>query len=141
MIFQSHCFGSGEMDNRSMFGRREVSRLHDAFIKAPQIGKVLEILHFAKSKIVRVDTINIVHQYPFLFANPFPHRRRFTSLRLWIVPFWIVHIVVAYGIGYRLLNARNAIVRYIKQMKLIAYLYNIPIDIGDIMLRKHTRIQ
>src|SRR5690606_7284180 len=56
-----------------MLWRCEIVDFHRPLVEMPQIGKYLKVACFTKSEIVRVDTEHIVHEYPFVLADPFPH--------------------------------------------------------------------
>ena len=86
MFSQRGGFFSGQVDNRTMFGRREIGRLHHSFVEASQIREIHEVGSLDESEVMRVDAIYIVHQYPFVLTDPLPEVGSFTGSGLEVVP-------------------------------------------------------
>ena len=66
----------GDMDDRAMLGRYEVSHLHLALAEAAKGREGLEVGGLYEAKVIGTDAEHVVHDDPLLLTNALPHIRR-----------------------------------------------------------------
>lgn len=96
MFFETVGFFCGEVYHSPVFGRCEIGGFHRTFVEVSQRSEVDEVGGLDEAEVVFGYSVAVIHQYPFVFADAFPHVGSLTCFRLRVNPLGPINETAVY---------------------------------------------
>ena len=113
VLLQAPGLGLGDVDDRAVLGRREVSHLHLTLAETAQGRERLEVGGLDEAEVVGVDTVDVVHHDPLLLANALPDVRSLTACALGVNLLSMVVVEVVDAVRNHILDAAGVLLRHV----------------------------